>query len=245
MTPGTPRYAVYFAPEADDPWWAFGTRWLGSDPVTGQRLPRLPVEGLPEDTWERMTQAPRFYGFHATLKPPFALADGCSEAELVAQARDFCRTRTGFALKGLAVRFLGRFLALRPAASAPEIEALASDCVRAFDPLRRPMDPEELQRRAMPDLDARQRELLHAWGYPYVFDQFRFHLSLTGPLEPRLRERVAAALAERCAPLSDRPVPVTGICLFAQPARAVPFRLRWRVRWGGAVEATDAGAGRE
>jgi putative phosphonate metabolism protein len=233
----SPRYAIYFAPELGDPWWTFGTQWLGSNPITGQRLHRFSVEGLKEADCERITEAPRFYGLHATLKPPFALAEGWTEKGLIALAQDFCRTRIGFELKRFAVRTLGDFIALRPTESSAEIGTLAAECVKVFDPFRRPMDANELHRRASPDLDPRQLELLHAWGYPYVFDQFRFHLSLTGALEPEVRELVASALAARCSTFPDRPVPVTGICVFSQPTRTTPFRFRWRVRWGGAVEA--------
>jgi hypothetical protein len=131
---------------------------------------------------------------------------------------------------------LGDFLALRPPEPVPALDALAADCVKDLDALRRPMTPEELVRRESSGLTPRQRGLLHTWGYPYVFEQFRFHLSLTGRLEPERLESLTSVLASRWSPLTSRPVPVTGLCIFHQPARTEPFRLRWRVRWGGEVE---------
>jgi putative phosphonate metabolism protein len=234
----SPRYAIYFAPERDDPWWRFGIAWLGRDPESGERLTPPAIAAIPAAEWERMTDAPRVYGWHATLKPPFELAEGAAETDLIAAAQALARTRTGFALAGLSVQRLGRFVALRPDPPDGAILALAEACVREFEPLRKSLTSEELAVRDR-GLSARQREFLHTWGYPYVFDEFRFHMTLTGALEVGALERAAAGLTDLARPLEGRPVPVGGICIFQQPTRSTPFRLRWRIRWGGALEAVS------
>jgi len=238
---GVGRYALYFAPEPGNPWWEAGLSWLGSDPVTGAAYPRLQVPELHDEEWQRITDAPRFYGWHATIKAPFALAEGVSEDDLLRRVGEFCAERRGFDLPGLSVEPLHGFLALRLVAPSPELEALAADCVQGLDDLRRPLSPADLLRREEAGLTPRQRDLLHTWGYPYVLEQFRFHLSLTGRLPVEQRTRLAATLSEMWASLTRRRVPVTGLCVFHQSERTAPFRLRWRVRWDGRIEALRGG----
>ncbi|HET6522220.1 MAG TPA: DUF1045 domain-containing protein, partial [Geminicoccaceae bacterium] len=172
------RYAIYFAPAPDDPLGAFGNRWLGRDPWTGECLPQPRIPGLAPERLHAITASPRRYGFHGTLKPPFALAPGATPADLDMAARTFAAARRPVEVP-LALRSLSGFLALVPAEPVPALDALAADCVRAFDSFRAPSDAAELSRRRAAGLTARQDALLLAWGYPYVFEEFRFHLTLT------------------------------------------------------------------
>ena len=75
------RQAIYFAPPAGSPLARFGAAWLGWDPEAGAEVEGLPVAGLPLPR-EALVAAPRRYGFHATLKPPFRLAAGRDAAGL-------------------------------------------------------------------------------------------------------------------------------------------------------------------
>ena len=95
-----------------------------------------------------------------------------------------------------------------------------------FDAYRAPPDAAELAKRHAAGLTPRQAELLARWGYPYVLDEFRFHLTLTGPIaDAAERTRVAGLLRPLVAPLLGQPMPVRELCLFHQPDRAAPFRL--------------------
>ena len=51
-------------------------------------------------------------------------------------------------------------------------------------PFARPPGAAELERRRKAGLSAAQEKMLLRWGYPYVLDEFRFHLTLTGRLQP-------------------------------------------------------------
>src|SRR5690242_2952145 len=120
MLAATPRrHAIYFAPPADSALARFAAAWLGRDAGTGARLAPPSVTGLDDDLIERITAEPRRYGFHATLKPPFALAAGRTEAELIAELGAFAATRLSFAAPPLRLAALGRFLALIPEGPAP------------------------------------------------------------------------------------------------------------------------------
>ena len=59
---------------------------------------------------------------------------------------------------------------------------MAGACVRDLDEFRAPAGEAELARRRKAGLSARQEALLTQWGYPYVFEEFRFHLTLSGRL---------------------------------------------------------------
>ena len=119
---------------------------------------------------------------------------------------------------GLRLAALGRFLALVPAAPVPRLAELESACVTGLDGFRAPPAPEEIARRRAAGLDAVEEANLLRWGYPYVLARFRFHLTLTGPLDPAEIAPTRAALAPALAPLLAAPVPVGAICRFAEDA---------------------------
>lgn len=213
MPPSSERYAVYFAPAGDTALWRAGCRWLGRDmdrPDSGAD-PLPPHEaaraGLSREGWMTATAEARRYGFHATLKPPFALADGCDLSDLDTALARFAAHRRAFAGPMLRITRLDGFLALCPMAPDSGLDALAADCVRTFDAFRRPSSPEDLARRRARGLSPRQETMLETWGYPYVMDDFRFHMTLTGRLDddaagrliPLLEGVFADALADRLA----------------------------------------------
>lgn len=221
------RYAIYYAPAARDPLWAFGSSVLGYDAARGVRMefPDHPLlRRAPLEDW---TAEPRQYGFHATLKPPFALAPGASEAALIDAARDFAGTQTPFDAGLLRVASIGAFVALTPAGPAPELCRLADACVEAFDRFRAPPSAAERARRLQSPLTPRQIENLERWGYPYVFADFRFHMTLSGSLQPEDRERFAAAMAELYGPLA-RPLVVDCVALFRQAEAGGAFVVQER-----------------
>lgn len=216
------RYAVYFVPAANDPLWSFGAQWLGRDPETGVAYPQDARQAA-------ITKEPRRYGFHATLKPPFALADGQTAETLFAAAETFARAHRSFDVARMKVAALGRFLAAIPAVEAPGLHALADACVRHFDRFRAPSDAADLAKRRQAKLTARQDEYLVRWGYPYVFDEFRFHLTLTGPLDPATLAQTQSLLE---SPVLKAPLAVREIAIFEEPAAGAPFALKRRFLLG-------------
>jgi hypothetical protein len=137
--------------------------------------------------FEDLTTSPRRYGFHGTLKAPFSLAKDATEDALIAACTGFAKTVSPFDLKGLSVNQLGKFLALTPAQAEPDLEAFASLCVRQFEPFRAPLSAEDLDRRRQANLTPKQDAYVETWGYPYVFDEFRFHMTLSNKLETTRR----------------------------------------------------------
>ncbi len=220
-----PRYAVYFVPEDDSALARFGWDWLGRGPDA--------AAPPPPSRQAEITAEARRYGFHATLKPPFRLGEGASLPALCAALRDFAAGRRPFAEPPLALAELDGFLALRPSRHSAAIADLADDCVRVFDTFRAPAGAEERLRRLARPLTPRQRRQVEAWGYPYVFEDFRFHLTLTGRLDDDERARWLAALHELAGPALAEPVAFRSLCLFEQNAAAAPFTLLDRFPFGG------------
>ncbi len=213
------RYAVYYAPPDGSELATFGAAWLGWDAATGQPTahPDLGLDAA------RLTATPRKYGFHGTLKPPFRLAEGTTEAELSAAVVQVAAAHASFDLPIRLAR-LGRFCALVPMGEAAALAALAGDCVQALDRFRAPPTPDELAKRRAGGLTPAQEANLTTWGYPYVLDEFRFHLTLTGAIATEEAAAVEAALADATAHLTAEPMPVREICLFGE-AQDGRFRI--------------------
>lgn len=227
----SPRYAIYVRPPESDPLTALADRWLGRSPAGRERADTPPIDGLDPAVWWRWVEAPRTYGFHGTLKPPFRLADGRAVAELETALGAFAATRRPFETAPLEVRRIGRFLAL--AVADPSVDELAAACVERFDGFRRPAAAAELARRRARNLSARQDALLCRWGYPYVMEEFRFHMTLTGALAPDELVRAEGCVADYFARQIGCPLHISDVCLFEQSAPDAPFRMAARLPFGG------------
>jgi putative phosphonate metabolism protein len=218
------RYAVYYSPAADDPIVRRAAAWLGRDAFSGETLQRPVLDGLDGLDLARLTESPRGYGFHATLKAPFELAPERSEAELIAFAEAFAARQSAFTAT-IAVASLGRFIAFRLIAETPAMHALEAACVRDFDVFRTPISDFDLARRRKAPLTPEQDARLLAWGYPYVFEDFRFHMTLTDAVrDPATAERLIQALQTHFADL-EGPHRFDSVALFKQDDRAAPFHV--------------------
>jgi putative phosphonate metabolism protein len=224
---GESRVAIYYCPDHDDPLYASGASWLGRDPITGAPVPAPSVPGLQE-----MTAEPRGYGFHATLKPPMRLAAQRTWSELLTVATSLARSLMPFALPPLAVMDLRGFLALRETTPSPQLQALADATVEGLDAFRSLPSEAELARRRKASLSATQDAMLLRWGYPYVFDEWFFHMTLTRRLTDAEKVDVLPAARSHFTAALAVPRQVTSICLFTQTAPGAPFVIAERLRLG-------------
>jgi putative phosphonate metabolism protein len=224
-TPGPePRYAIYFVPGADSELYRFGASVLGYDCYTGRDLEL--IDDTDAASWTEYVREPRTYGFHATLKAPLYLAEGSNEADLECAVRDFAADYSVVLVGELAVRELGSFIALVPKAPCPLLDRLAQACVQAFDRFRSPMTGADRERRLAAGLSPRQIDNLERWGYPYVFQDFCFHMTLTGSLPLPERDR---ALHFLCNKFEQMPgatsLTIDRIVLARQVDRSAPFQV--------------------
>lgn len=227
----TARYALYYAPAADDPLMVVASAWLGRDPFSGEARTRPIVAGLDGIDLEALTEDPRHYGFHATLKAPFELAAGETEASLTAALAAYCRTRQPFDV-ALEIRTLGPFLAFLLAEPSAGMQTLHEDSVRLFEGFRAPLSDFDFKRRLRPGMTARQEAHLKEFGYPGIFADFRFHMTLTGAIKDEVvRTRVMTALKDRLA-THEGPHTVAGLAVFKQTDRESDFTVLARNPFG-------------
>ena len=220
-----PRYAIYYAPVPGSDLDRFGAYLLGYDAFSGEDLPF--AEGLLQAApdWRELTDDPRKYGFHATLKAPFSLAQDRTEAELVSACAAFAATPRAVPVIRPVVGSISGFIAVIPAEPQPGLIRLAADCVSAFDSFRAPLTAADRARRNPSQLTPGQREHLDRWGYPYVFDDFRFHMTLTGRLDAERREPVQEMLRNRFSAVRLETLAIDGIALFRQDKANARFRI--------------------
>ncbi len=193
------RYAIYYTappgPLAD-----WGARWLGWDVATGCSRAHFDLPDLSVSS-EDLTKDPRRYGFHATLKSPFRLAPDTTVDDLQSALMDFCASHRAASTDGLELSRLGRFLALTPVGDITAIRSLAATIVREFDIFRAAPTDAELTKRLSANLRPSQRSNVMAWGYPFVMDDFRFHITLTSRLPKAQIAAVQTALQAMLEPV--------------------------------------------
>ena len=221
-----PRYAIYFVPPADSALYRFGAGFLGYDCYTGERLRHPEDTGLTASERTQLTHEPRKSGFHATLKAPFHLLPPFTETDLTAELERFAAIPRTLPAIEPAIRSLARFIAVVAAAPSMALDRLAADAVMAFDRFRRPLPSHERAQRLGAGLSERQIENLDRWGYPYVFEDFRFHLTLTGPIDAERRASILALLQARFNDIAgEHSLPITQLALVRHDARSMPFRV--------------------
>ncbi|MFZ6672929.1 DUF1045 domain-containing protein [Undibacterium sp. Xuan67W] len=233
MTPElTSRYAVYFSPEQQSPWFSAGNSWLGRDAETGNTLAQPQINHIPLHRFSELTASPRRYGFHATMKAPFQLVAGASEKDLFAQLALLCKHAGAITIAHPRLQMLGDFLAIQADEQQDEIAALAQACVLHFDSLRAPMTDAELRRRRQSRLSQRHEELLLRWGYPYTEEAYRFHMTLSDSLAQVEADTVARLLnaAERHFNISA-PIEINNLSIFKEDAPGAAFKLIHRRRF--------------
>jgi putative phosphonate metabolism protein len=212
------RYAIYFTPSKNDALTEKASRWLGRNAFSGEHY-------RDHQDFADVTAEPRRYGFHATLKAPFELSETHGEAELLTAFHAFAATRHAFDIPKVVVGALGPFFAIVPQDTYQPLQDFAADVVDYFEPFRAPLSESDIARRRPQKLTERQRQNLSRWGYPHVMDDFRFHMTLTGPVIEDDRAKMAGILAREFAAFTDKPLTMSGLGLFIEKTRGEDFTV--------------------
>jgi hypothetical protein len=196
----TARYAVYYTPPLDHP--------------------------LTQTAGEWLTGEPRRYGFHATLKAPFRLNENCAPQDLEKAIGMIARTCSPCRIGPLKISLMQDFFALVPVDSGQALLNTAARVVQALDRFRAPMNDSEMQRRLRGRLDDVERAHLSDWGYPYVLDRYRFHMTLTGSLTSDQQPAMQQRLEKLFVPFLAESYQLDALTLFVQPAAQENFQIR-------------------
>ncbi|CAN7255542.1 DUF1045 domain-containing protein [Mesorhizobium sp. LjNodule214] len=219
------RYAIYFTPGQDEPLARIAANWLGRDPFGAATRPVEAVGELSAAEVAFHTASARRYGFHATLKAPFRLAPNETEASLRAALDAFAEATPAVTIPRLVVGQIDGFFALVPEAPLAALNRFADDVVLGFDRFRAPLTEAEIERRSPDSLKPAEFRNLCQWGYPYVFETFRFHMTLSGRAASQESPRLRAAIDSLFAEVLLRPVPVDALTLFVETEPGAPFMV--------------------
>ena len=229
----TARYAIYFAPDDSSELGVFGATVLRRRALCPNDWlnPQLPVRFPESANWHEQIQKPAHYGFHATIKAPFELADDQSADDLIADLTDLAKKQTAISLEGLAPVRTCRYDALAFVTQPGKLPTLAAECVTKFEKYRAPLNAADIERRDPDSLSESELASLHRYGYPYVLDDFNFHMTLSGQNNHddntyfEWLQKLYAAMVTK-TPLLDR------LCVFHQPDRQSPFLRIEECRFG-------------
>ncbi|MGC1503296.1 MAG: DUF1045 domain-containing protein [Sulfitobacter sp.] len=211
------RYAIFYTPEAG-PFADLMAAWLGWNSATGQPTAQPVIAGLDV---ARLTARPRKYGFHATLKAPFNLAANVTPLSLKDAVDIIAQRHAAVSLGTLDISARHGFLALRPKTAPTGLRDLAAAIVTELDRFRAPLTTDDIVRRRKSRLTARQNQQMLEWGYPHIFDDFHFHMTLTGPLRHARQETVIAQLQERIAPVLPSKLRLEALTLMGQDTQGM------------------------
>jgi len=224
-----PRYAIYYAPEPGSPLDVFGKSWFDPKGAGTQ----FNIGNLTATRIGELSESSRRYGFHGTLKPPFELNPASSLESLQRAARVFARSLSPIEIPPLELAIIGKFIALTPTTQSARLEKLAAACVRSFEGFRVPLTDEQLMGYKQNRLTVHQEQMLEHWGYPYVMEEFRFHISVTDRIDdPQEREDVMTALQTLAAPVLGEPIVVNEITVFGQADINEPMIVLERIPFG-------------
>lgn len=225
------RYAIYFTPPPGQ-LARFGAAWLGWDIVSGCAAPHPDdILGLPTAIAD-LTQKPRRYGLHATIKAPFRLHPATAPEALQDALVAFCTTRAPVSLAAVTLTRMGHFLALTAEGATTALDLLAADTVRQFDHFRAPPNDAEIARHQGPQFSEKQKANALRWGYPHVMDQFHWHMTLTGKCPPMHSAQIEASLALKLTPLLPRPFIIDALSLVGEDSES-NFHLIHRAALSG------------
>lgn len=231
------RHAAYYAPPQHARLAQLGAQWLGRCAQSKSAVPQPDFPNISRDRLRQHTAAAARYGWHATLKAPFALQPGL-DLDAIAQAfKALAQSRAALTLPPLALRNMGDYLALVPDASSGALQDLAFECVRALHPLAKPLSDEQIAQRRRTPLTAAQDAMLLQWGYPFVGDAFQWHMTLTGSLQELAQSEVHQlweAAMDWFGPVLNQPAELDAICWFVEPVAGGDFYEAQRFALGRA-----------
>jgi hypothetical protein len=199
------RFAIYYAPPPESELEQLAANWLWAPDL-------LPHTG-----------SARRYGFHATIKAPMLLKSGATLTTLSAALGTWCRRQAPVSAGRLELRQIDGFLAIVCASQPQELTDFAARVVEDFDPLRAPLSAAERKTRLAAPLTDRQIKLVDLYGYPYVFEQFLFHMTLTDRLSPALGTTLTGEARKTFAAVLTAPLTIDRLVIFREPEPGAPF----------------------
>lgn len=223
-----PRYAIYFAPNERTPLGRFGCHWLGRSAAELDSHPVDLPENLEQHKHQQLIEAPKHYGFHGTLKAPFELNTAYTSNDLDEALQNFAQKFPSFTIDRLKLQTIASFIALTPEEQSENLSLLQSlheELTENIDYLRAPLSDYDKNRFMARDLSTKLKENLLNFGYPFVLESFKFHLTLTSSLKKDDISSYFELLDRLTTHFRDDGFFCDRISLFRQETRTSPFLL--------------------
>lgn len=219
------RYAICFTPSPSEPLSLAAAAWLGRDAYSGQYTePPCGVElGVQELSY--YTAHPRRFGFHAPLKAPFALRNDVAETKLLRELMCFASNIQTFSLPKLEVGSLGNHYGFYLSQPCSVMHHLAGNVVQTFSQFADHCDLDGAQAQTTDRLSASQLTNLYRWGDPFVMEEYRFQMALTGAVDLSAQPAVDRSMRKLFDPLLAEPLRFANLALFVEEERGAPFRV--------------------
>lgn len=211
------RAAIYFTPDKNNPLISHAAQWLGWDAFRAK-----PVSCLIKRD-ERWVVAPSHYGFHATMKAPFHLHESTRLQDIDEALAIFCSKTPAILLPALKITKISNFFALVPEQQTDELLEVASKTVRFFEAFRAALTEQDIKKRNPHLLDEQQYQYLMDYGYPHIFERFRFHMTLTGAIPLTEQDKVEAILNDYFQKFLSAPFSLNGLGIFVEASNQTPF----------------------
>ena len=217
------RVAIYFLPKKNSSLENFGKNLLGRDINKKKKisLTRRQKYFINRgftffDELKDYCEQPAKYGFHATLKAPFRLKRNVKTKNFYDVISHIAAQHSRFKIKGLKIVYSKKFTFITSRKPNKLLINLENDLVKHLDTFRAELNKTEIKKRIPDSLTFKQNKYLKEWGYPFVFDQFKFHMTLMNQNNNKLSNKQKLELEKLIYKISNNVIEFNEISLLGE-----------------------------
>ena len=217
------RVAIYFLPKKNSSLENFGKNLLGRDinkkkkiSLTRRQKYFINRGFTYFDELKDYCEQPAKYGFHATLKAPFRLKRNVKTKNFYDVISHIAAQHSRFKIKGLKIVYSKKFTFITSRKPNKLLINLENDLVKHLDTFRAELNKTEIKKRIPDSLTFKQNKYLKEWGYPFVFDQFKFHMTLMNQNNNKLSNKQKLELEKLIYKTSNNVIEFNEISLLGE-----------------------------
>ena len=217
------RVAIYFLPKKNSSLENFGKNLLGRDinkkkkiSLTRRQKYFINRGFTYFDELKDYCEEPAKYGFHATLKAPFRLKRNVKTKNFYDVISHIAAQHSRFKIKGLKIVYSKKFTFITSRKPNKLLINLENDLVKHLDTFRAELNKTEIKKRIPDSLTFKQNKYLKEWGYPFVFDQFKFHMTLMNQNNNKLSNKQKLELEKLIYKISNNVIEFNEISLLGE-----------------------------
>ena len=217
------RVAIYFLPKKNSSLENFGKNLLGRDinkkkkiSLTRRQKYFINRGFTYFDELKDYCEEPAKYGFHATLKAPFRLKRNVKTKNFYDVISHIAAQHSRFKIKGLKIVYSKKFTLITSRKPNKLLINLENDLVKHLDTFRAELNKTDIKKRIPDSLTIKQNKYLKEWGYPFVFDQFKFHMTLMNQNNNKLSNKQKLELEKLIYKISNNVIEFNEISLLGE-----------------------------